>query len=163
MKIRNAHLKDEKEILGLLIRTPELQGYGEIDAIYSEDYVIDCIKDKEMNLVLVVEEDNKMVGLLIAEIWDKKGRLIDAQLRRKVTAEVLEKYEKGYNAVRRENDWIKITPEKLNKLSPPMRAFLEKEIEKTFLEEKRKYAERIGKIEKLEKKEKKDWKKKKAA
>ena len=73
MKIRNAHLKDEKEILGLLIRTPELQGYGEIDAIYSEDYVIDCIKDKEMNLVLVVEEDNKMVGLLIAEIWDKKG------------------------------------------------------------------------------------------
>ena len=43
-----------------------------MDAVYSEDYVIDCIKDKNMNLILVAEEDKKIVGLLIAEIWDKK-------------------------------------------------------------------------------------------
>ena len=72
MSIRNAELKDKEEILRLLIKTPELQGYGEMDAVYSDDYVIDCIKDKNMNLILVAEEDKKIVGLLIAEIWDKK-------------------------------------------------------------------------------------------
>ena len=73
MVIRNAKLKDTKEIVNLLIKTPELQGgYGEMDPIYSEDYVIDCIKDKNMNLTLVAEENNKIVGLLIAEIWDMK-------------------------------------------------------------------------------------------
>lgn len=72
MNIKNAKLKDTKQILDLLIKTPELQGYGEMDAVYSEEYVIDCIKDQKMNLVLVAEEDKKIVGLLIAEIWDKK-------------------------------------------------------------------------------------------
>jgi N-acetylglutamate synthase-like GNAT family acetyltransferase len=72
MDIRNAKLKDTEEILNLLIKTPELQGYGEMDAVYSEDYVIDCIEDKNINLILVAEEDDKIVGLLIAEIWDKK-------------------------------------------------------------------------------------------
>lgn len=72
MKIRHAQLKDAKQILDLLVRTPELQGYGEMDAVYSKNYVIDCIKDRKLNLILVAEEDNKVVGLLIAEIWDKK-------------------------------------------------------------------------------------------
>jgi GNAT superfamily N-acetyltransferase len=72
MKIRNAQLKDAELILKLLRKTPELQGYGEMDAVYSKDYVIDCIKDKKMNLVFVAEENKKVVGLLIAEIWKKK-------------------------------------------------------------------------------------------
>lgn len=72
MEIRYAQLKDAKQILDLLVRTPELQGYGEMDAVYSEDYVIDCIKDRKLNLVLVAEEGKKIAGLLIAEIWDKK-------------------------------------------------------------------------------------------
>ena len=72
MKIRNAQLKDTEQILNLLIKTPELQGYGEMDSVYSKDYIIDCIKDKKMNLVLVAEESTKIIGLLIAETWDKK-------------------------------------------------------------------------------------------
>ncbi len=72
MKLRSAKLEDAKEILSLLIKTPELQGCGEIDAIYSEDYIIDCIKDKNLNFVVVAEEDSRIVGLLIAEIWDQK-------------------------------------------------------------------------------------------
>jgi len=72
MKIRKAQLKDTKQILDLLIKTPELQGYGEMDAVYSKDYVVDCIKDEKMNLILVAEEQDKIVGLLIAEIWDGK-------------------------------------------------------------------------------------------
>jgi len=72
MRIRNAEPKDAKQILDLLLRTPELQGSGEMDAVYSKEYVLDCIEDKKMNLVLIAEEDARMVGLLIAETWDKK-------------------------------------------------------------------------------------------
>ncbi len=73
MKIRHAQLKDSKAILKILLNTPELQGAGEKDAVYTDAYVLDCIKDKKMNLVLVAEEDKELVGLLIAEIWkDKK-------------------------------------------------------------------------------------------
>ena len=72
MIIRNAQLKDTETILDLLKKTPELQGYGEMDAVYSEDYVVDSIKDKKINLVLVAEENTKIVGLLMAEIWEKK-------------------------------------------------------------------------------------------
>lgn len=72
MKIRNAQLEDMKEILDFLIKTPELQGCGGMDAVYSQDYVVDCIEDKKINLMLVAEEDNKIVGILMAEIWDKK-------------------------------------------------------------------------------------------
>jgi len=72
MKIRNAQLKDTKEIFKLLIKTPELQGYGEMDAVYSKEYVIDCIRDKKMNLFLVAEDKNEIIGILLAEIWDKK-------------------------------------------------------------------------------------------
>ncbi len=50
--LRNAKLKDTEEILNLLIKTPELQGYGEMDAVYSEDYVINCIKEKKIYLFL---------------------------------------------------------------------------------------------------------------
>ncbi len=46
MDIRNAELNDTDEILRLLIKTPELQGYGEMDAVYSDDYVIDVLKIK---------------------------------------------------------------------------------------------------------------------
>jgi ribosomal protein S18 acetylase RimI-like enzyme len=72
MKIRTAKLSDSKEILNLLVTTPELQGFGELDSFYSEDFVIDCIEDKKRNLVLLAEENKKIVGLLIAEIWLKK-------------------------------------------------------------------------------------------
>jgi len=72
MKIRRAQSKDSKVILSMLRKTPELQGYGEMDSVYSLDYVVDCIKDKKMNLVLIAQEANKIVGLLIAEIWERK-------------------------------------------------------------------------------------------
>lgn len=72
MIIRNAELKDTETILDLLKKTPELQGCGEIDALYSEGYVVDSIKDKKINLVLVAEQNTKVVGLLMAEIWKEK-------------------------------------------------------------------------------------------
>jgi len=72
MNIRIAKLKDSKEILTLLMNAPELQESEKGDTIYSEKLIIECIKDKKMNLILVAEEDNKLIGVLLAEIWDKK-------------------------------------------------------------------------------------------
>ncbi len=72
MKIRDAKVSDAGIVMDMLIRTPELQGSGEMDAVYSNDYVLDCIKDKEMNVVLLAEVDNEVVGMLIAETWKKK-------------------------------------------------------------------------------------------
>ena len=72
MNIRNAQLKDAGQILNLLTKTPELQGYGDRDAVYSKPYVIDGIKDKKMNLILVAEENKRIIGLLTAEMWNKK-------------------------------------------------------------------------------------------
>lgn len=72
--IKKASLKDKKQILELILKTPELQGCGEMDAVYSEDYILDSIKDKKRNLALIAKdnEKNKIVGVLLAEMWKKK-------------------------------------------------------------------------------------------
>jgi N-acetylglutamate synthase-like GNAT family acetyltransferase len=72
VNIRKADIKDSKEILNLLVKTPELQGSEEVDSLYTEEYVIDTINDKDMNLVLIAEENNKVIGMIMAEIWLKK-------------------------------------------------------------------------------------------
>jgi ribosomal protein S18 acetylase RimI-like enzyme len=76
MKIRIARIEDANEILWLLRSTPELQGIENLDeSIYSDDFVKASIGDKEMNLVLVAvaEEQDKIQGVLIAEMWQRKG------------------------------------------------------------------------------------------
>lgn len=72
MKIRKAKLKDSNFILTLIESSPELQGIGDKDPVYSKEYITNCIQDKKMNLVLVIEVENKIGGFLISEIWKKK-------------------------------------------------------------------------------------------
>ena len=71
MKYRKATLKDTDSILELLRSTKELQGSLEVDSVYSREFAEDSILDKERNLVLVAEEE-KLIGFLSAEIWQKK-------------------------------------------------------------------------------------------
>jgi GNAT superfamily N-acetyltransferase len=70
--IRKARLSDAKTILDVFKSTPELQASTEGEALYSEKYVRACIRDRKTGLVLVVEEDKKIAGVLNAEI--KKSR-----------------------------------------------------------------------------------------
>ena len=73
IKIRLAEIKDWKQILKLLRKTPELQGSGnKIDSEYTKNYVLDSIKNKKANIVLVAEESKKIIGILTAEIFKKK-------------------------------------------------------------------------------------------
>jgi ribosomal protein S18 acetylase RimI-like enzyme len=73
MKIRLAKVRDWKKILKLLKETPELQCSGKkVDDEYTRDYVLDSIKNKKENIVLVAEEDKKIIGLLTAELFKKK-------------------------------------------------------------------------------------------
>ena len=72
VNIRVAKTKDWREILKFLRETPELQGSGrKVDPEYTKDYVVDSINNKNENIVLVAEED-KIIGLLTAEIFKKK-------------------------------------------------------------------------------------------
>jgi ribosomal protein S18 acetylase RimI-like enzyme len=100
MKIRKGRPKDTKELLALLNGTPELQGVGEKDS-YSPEFVSGTIKSKSRNLVLIAEDQGKIVGLLMAELWKNKkfSFLLDIfvkeEYRNKGTASMLEEeYEK---------------------------------------------------------------------
>lgn len=72
MKIRRGKLSDAKEILFLLRSTPELQG-GEKEQIYTPDFVRGTITDKNRELILVAEENKRLIGFLSAELWKHKG------------------------------------------------------------------------------------------
>lgn len=72
MIIRKAVLKDANEILHILKTTPELQG-AEGGDIYDKKYVIGAIKKPDRDLVLVAIEENKIIGILMAELWKDKG------------------------------------------------------------------------------------------
>lgn len=72
MKIRRGKLRDAKEILKLLNSTPELQG-TEDEQTYTPDFVKGSIKNKDRELVLVAEENKKLIGFLTAELWKHKG------------------------------------------------------------------------------------------
>lgn len=73
MIIRKGKKEDLNQILSLLRKTPQLQGAAEkTDSTYNKDYVLDYLTDKKMNLVLVVEENNKIIGFILAEMWYKK-------------------------------------------------------------------------------------------
>lgn len=71
MKIRQGKPADANEILNLLKTTPQLHGI-QSEQIYSKEYVMDFIKDKKLGLVLVAEENNRVIGFVLAEIWVKK-------------------------------------------------------------------------------------------
>jgi N-acetylglutamate synthase-like GNAT family acetyltransferase len=74
MKIRKATIKDRDKILSLLQKTPELQGsQNKIDAEYTAEYVSDCILDTQRNCVLIAVDNEKIIGLLTAEMYPKKG------------------------------------------------------------------------------------------
>lgn len=73
MKIRRATRKDAATILDVARQTPELSGVDGEDSLYTLDFVLGSITDREMCLVLVAEEDGKLLGFIIAEIWKRRG------------------------------------------------------------------------------------------
>ena len=74
MRIRRGQLKDANQILRMLKDTSELQGMsnGMEEPLYSKEYVKDYITNRQMNLVLVAEENDKIIGFILAEMWMKK-------------------------------------------------------------------------------------------
>lgn len=99
MKIRRGELRDAKEILRLLNSTPELQG-GENEGVYTLDFVKGSIKNKDRELVLVAEEEGKLIGFLTAELWKHKGYsffvdlFVKPEFRKKgVASQLYSKYE----------------------------------------------------------------------
>jgi ribosomal protein S18 acetylase RimI-like enzyme len=99
--VRKANLDDSKKILDLLIKTPELQGSDDVDSLYTEEYVINTINDGNMNLVLVAEENDKIIGFLMSEIWINKkysfltNFVVDFDYRKKgIGKNIYDEYEK---------------------------------------------------------------------
>jgi len=100
MKIRRGKKHDAKELLHLLNKTPELQG-NKNEKFYTINYVHGCLNVKDKGFVLIAEENKKIIGFLIAEIWKKKEYsflddiFVSPEFRRKDIASKLEKeYEK---------------------------------------------------------------------
>lgn len=100
IKIRKGKLKDLKKIIKLLNKTPELSS-GVGNKTYSNEWVSSCLKDKSRDLVLVAEDNGKLVGFLMAEIWKSKrySFLSDVFIARRyrnkgVASELVNLYEK---------------------------------------------------------------------
>jgi len=72
MIIRKGKISDLKELLKLLNSTPELQSTAE-GQTYPLQFVKGTLTGKDRNLVLIAEENKKLIGFLTAELWkDKK-------------------------------------------------------------------------------------------
>ena len=71
MKIRFGKKSDWKALYKILNKTPELQSMG--DKNNYQDYLVKYfLADMKRNLCLIVEENRKIVGFILAEMW--KGR-----------------------------------------------------------------------------------------
>lgn len=71
MKIRKGRLSDLGEIYEILNRTKELHGRNDNKEEYPKSIIKETLLDKRES-VLIAEEDKKLIGLLIAEVWKKK-------------------------------------------------------------------------------------------
>jgi ribosomal protein S18 acetylase RimI-like enzyme len=70
MEVRKAQLKDVKQVLELLNATKEVRAYEGYK--YHKEYVTSHLNNP-MHLMLVCEEEGRILGVLCAEIWkDKK-------------------------------------------------------------------------------------------
>jgi len=71
VKIRRGKLSDLKELMKFLNDAPELSS-GSAEETYSKSYVKACLQDKNRDLVLIAEDRKKIIGFLMAELWQKK-------------------------------------------------------------------------------------------
>ncbi len=76
MKIRKGNLKDSKELYSLLNDNYELRGDSEGEA-YSKNWIKEVVSDKKRNLVLIAEENEKIIGFLIAHILPDKDYFLN--------------------------------------------------------------------------------------
>jgi ribosomal protein S18 acetylase RimI-like enzyme len=96
MKIRKGKLGDLEEIYKILNNTKELHGMKDEKEEYPKQSIRETLIDKRES-VLIAEENKKIVGLLIAEIWKKKkfSYLVDIfvkpEYRKKGVASILTK------------------------------------------------------------------------
>ncbi len=72
MKIRKGQLKDAKPLLKVMNQTKELQASAE-GGTYNLNWIKDAISSKKTDLVLICEENKKIIGFLLAELHTKKG------------------------------------------------------------------------------------------
>lgn len=71
IKIRKGNKYDAKSLLNMLNSAYELAGNKDRD-FYTYDWIIETIKNKKNNLVLVAEVKKEIAGFLIAESWESK-------------------------------------------------------------------------------------------
>jgi len=101
MKIRRGKLNDAKEILRILKETPELSGNKDEEIVYTPQFVNGALTHPDRDLVLIAEEDGKIIGFLIAELWEHKeySYLIDVYIKQEfrrqgIASKLFEEYEK---------------------------------------------------------------------
>lgn len=103
MNIRRGKLKDAGAIFNLMKNVYELRvtKKDDDDPFVSKLFIKEYLLDKKMNYVIVAEENRKIIGFLLAEIWKKKKYsfaaeiMVSAKYRKKGIAEKLfHKYEK---------------------------------------------------------------------
>ena len=99
LKFRIGKVSDSKILLRMLNSSLELQTNEEGNT-YTIDWINDTLKDKKRNLFLIAEEDNKIAGFLIAEIWVNKrysfinDTYIIPEYRRKgIASDLMKEYE----------------------------------------------------------------------
>jgi ribosomal protein S18 acetylase RimI-like enzyme len=101
MIIRKGKLSDAKELFKIIETTPELHAAEDsAESMYSLNWIKAFLTAKDSALVLIAEENKKIIGFIIAEIWKKHGYSflsnisIQPDFRRKGVGSMLyEKYE----------------------------------------------------------------------
>lgn len=74
MIIRKGKLSDAKELLKIVNATPELHATEDsTESMYSLNWIKAFLTEKEAALILIAEENKKIIGFIIAEIWKKHG------------------------------------------------------------------------------------------
>jgi len=71
LKLRIGRFSDSEELLGMLNSSSELQASEEGNT-YTKEWIDDALKDKKKNIVLIAEENRKIIGFLVSEIWLRK-------------------------------------------------------------------------------------------
>jgi len=122
MKIRKGNISDFDSLFRFLNETPELQA-GEEGNTYTKEWVNAVLTDTERDLVLIAEENNKIIGFLMAELWPKKGYsffsdiFVVPEFRRKgVATKLLGEYEKivRHQKMNRIMSWVLTNNKKMH-------------------------------------------------
>lgn len=127
MKIRKATLQDAREILSILNKAPELQIAEEVET-YDQDWINGVLTHPKENLVLIAEDEKKIIGLLIAHYLRsvKQSILNDLHVhkdhpRKGVASQLMRAYEKILKKQRLRIQTALILPQ-----NKEMRTFIEK-------------------------------------